>query len=62
MRMKNSIVVGESYISDGQYGTFVVATNDNQLQEQMMDIGYKYHNVREVITNNKYQPDDMFID
>ncbi len=60
--MKNSIVVGESYISDGQYGTFVVATNDNQLQEQMMDIGYKYHNVREVITNNKYQPDDMFID
>ena len=62
MRMKNSIVVGESYISDGQYGTFVVATNDNQLQEQMMDIGYKYLNVREVITNNKYQPDDMFID
>ena len=62
MRMKNSIVVGESYISDGQYGTFVVATNDNQLQEQMMDIGYKYHNVREVRTNNKYQPDGMFID
>jgi hypothetical protein len=62
MRMKNSIVVGESYISDGQYGTFVVATNDNQLQEKMMDIGYKYHNVREVSTNNKYQPDDMFID
>ena len=62
MRMKNSIVVGESYFSDGQYGTFVVATNDNQLQEQMMDIGYKYLNVREVRTNNKYQPDDMFID
>ena len=60
--MKNSIFVGESYICDGQYGTFVVATNDNQLQEQMMDVGYKYLNVREVRTNNKYQPDDMFID
>ena len=56
----NNILIGKSYIADGEYGTFVIATNQDELDEVSGFIHEMYTNIREVQTEEKYQPQDMF--
>ena len=58
----NDILIGEKYICDGMWGTFVVATKEEDLSDIWMDVENIYRDIRSVKTNNHYQSDDMFID